>query len=102
MPYFSFQRYGLIWLSKHTFMKRANYQLLLLCGTLSFFSATAQHFTEPVGYVDFINGHHQEVAQELVFYVNTLAHGKSAKQEEPVRKAILHKLKSASVRVGGM
>lgn len=82
-------------------MKLANYQVLFLCA-ITLFQAQAQHFTEPQGYVDFINGHHKEVAQELVFYVNKLAHGKSAKQEEPVRKAILHKLKSASVRIGGM
>ena len=66
------------------------------------FAHFAQHFNEPEGYLDFINDHHREIAKEIVFYTNSLAHGKNARKEEPVRKSILHKLKSASFRIGGM
>jgi hypothetical protein len=83
-------------------MKRYSFLFVVLAFFYGLPSVQAQHFNEPDEYLDFVNDHHREIAKEIVFYTNTLAHGKEARKEEPVRKSILHKLKSASVRIGGM
>ena len=65
-------------------------------------SSFAQHFTTPDSYVKFINTEHRAIAKEIVSYTATLAQGKSLKDEEHKRKAILLKLKSASIHIAGM
>jgi len=65
-------------------------------------SSFAQHFTAPDSYVKFINTEHREIAKEIVAYTATLAQGKSLKDEEHKRKAILLKLKTASIHIAGM
>jgi hypothetical protein len=65
-------------------------------------SSFAQHFTTPDSYVKFINTEHREIAKEIVSYTVTLAQGKSMKAEEQKRKAILLRLKTASIHIAGM
>ncbi len=78
--------------------------LTFFCLITSFlaFSVSAQHFTTPDSYVKFINTEHREIAKEIVAYVATLEQGKSLKDEEHKRKAILLKSKTASIHIAGM
>lgn len=83
-------------------MKRCISYFFLFCFLSLNVPAFSQHFKDAADYLYFIDDEHKAAGKELVFYTSALAHGKNAHKEEPVRKGIQAKLKSASVRIGGM
>ena len=83
-------------------MKPLKFFFFLASFLTVYVSSFGQHFTTPDSYAKFINTEHREIAKQIVSYTATLAQGKSLKNEEHKRKAILLKLKAASIHIAGM